>query len=65
LALKTPKDVSGCKPKREECLTPKGCTPKSSNPLSGLRPRLEVYQRREKDPDQSSTIKKPRAPVPN
>ena len=40
--LKTPKDVSGVKPKREEeCLTPKGrYTPKARPNISNIKQRL-------------------------
>ena len=59
--LKTLKDLSGAKPKREEeCLTPKGRhTPKVMTNLSNIKQRLELINRREKEQD-CSTIKKPR-----
>jgi len=58
--LKTPKDLSGVKPKREEdCLTPKGrYTPKGRTNISNIKQRLDMINK--KDTDDSSTIKKPR-----
>lgn len=61
LALKTPKNLSNCKAKKEEeCLTPKGRhTPKAKSQLSNIKQKIEIMPRREKEStDNSSTVKK-------
>ena len=63
IALKTPKDLSSFKTKKgeDECLTPKGKltpTPKAKSNLSNIKQRIEIMPKREKEQDNSSTIKK-------
>ena len=57
IALKTPKELSGLKARKqeEECLTPKGRTPSTRSNISNLKQKLEVMARREGD---YSTVRK-------
>ena len=49
IVLKTPKELSGLKARKqeEECLTPKGRTPSTRSNISNLKQKLEVMARRE------------------